>query len=86
MWKKIWRNKLEFYPYMAILFFWFSGSLLQSLSLKNRPGIVTLGLVTILPVGLITIAMVRTYRTLPETGTLPGPGEKPGIHATQVQC
>jgi hypothetical protein len=74
MWKKIWQNRLEFYPYAAILFFWFFGSLVQSLTLIDRPCIVALGLITILPVGLISLAMFRTYQTLPEKGTLPGPG------------
>jgi hypothetical protein len=75
MLQKIWRNRNEFYPYLAILSFWFFGSFLQSLTLNNRPAIVMLGLITILPVGLIAAAMVKTYKTLPETGTLPGPGQ-----------
>jgi hypothetical protein len=74
--QKVWRNKLEFFPYLSILCFWFFGSFLQSLTLSSRTTIMMLGLVTILPVGLVTIAMVKTYKTLPETGALLGPGEK----------
>jgi len=74
MWNRIWRNRLEFYPYAAILFFWFFGSLVQSLTLSGRPWILAMGLITILPVALISLAMIRTYRALPETGTLQGPG------------
>ncbi len=73
MWQKIWRNRLEFFPYLAIFFFWFFSSFLQSLSIKSRPGIVSLGLITIPPMCLVIIAAVRTYKTLPEKGRLPGP-------------
>ena len=75
MWKKIWRNRLEFYPYMSILFFWFFGSFVQSLKVTSQSGITTLGLITVFPVGLIVIAVVKTYKALPETGTVPGPDE-----------
>ena len=65
MWKKIWKNRLEFYPYLAIYLFWFMGAFLNSFQVRNRPGIVTLGVVTIPSIVLITIAAVRTYRELP---------------------
>ena len=76
MLRKIWRNKLEFYPYLAILAFWFFGSFVQSFMLTDRPEIVVRGLITIPPVVLVAAAIVKTYRTLPENGTLPGPGDK----------
>jgi len=66
MWKKIWKNRVEFYPYLSIYLFWFLGSLLSSLRVQNRPGIVTLGLVTIPSILLITIATIKTYKELPE--------------------
>jgi len=75
VWQRIWRHRLEFYPYISILLFWLFGSALGSLAVKNRPGIVTLGIATIVPVGLIIVAVIKTYRELPETGTLPGPEE-----------
>jgi len=75
MWKKIWRNRLEFYPYLAILAFWFFGSFVQALTLLHRPVIVALGLVTIPAIGLVAVAMVRTYRTLPKTASLSAPGD-----------
>lgn len=65
MWKKIWRNRLEFYPYLSIYLFWFLGSFVSSFQVQNRPGIHALGLVTLPSVLLITIAAVRTYRELP---------------------
>jgi len=65
MWKKIWKNRLEFYPYLAIYLFWFLGSFVSSLRVQNRPGIVLLGVVTIPSIVLITVAVVRTYRELP---------------------
>ena len=65
MWNKIWDNRLEFYPYLSITLFWFLGSFMSSFQVKNRPGIVALGVVTIPSVVLITIATVRTYRELP---------------------
>ncbi|MEW6443925.1 MAG: hypothetical protein AB1640_23515 [bacterium] len=65
MWKKIWRNRVEFYPYFAIYLFWFMGAFLGSLGIQNRPGIVALGVVTVPSLTLITIAAVRTYRGLP---------------------
>ena len=65
MWRKIWKNRVEFYPYLSIYLFWFLGSFVSSLRVKNRPGIVLLGVVTIPSILLITIAVVRTYRELP---------------------
>lgn len=64
MFKKIWKNRVEFYPYLAIFLFWFFGSFLSSFSVQNRPGIVLLGVVTIPSILLITIAAVRTYKEL----------------------
>ncbi len=61
---KFWKNRLEFFPYFSILFFWFFGCFLSSLLVKNRPGIVTLGLITIPSVILILIAIGRTYKEL----------------------
>jgi hypothetical protein len=65
MWRKVWKNRLEFYPYLSIYLFWFLGSFVSSFQVQNRPGIVTLGVVTVPSVVLITIAAVRTYRELP---------------------
>ena len=65
MWSKIWKNRVEFYPYLAIYLFWFLGSFVSSFRVQNRPGIVLLGVVTIPSLVLITIAVVRTYRELP---------------------
>ena len=65
MWKKIWENRLEFYPYLSITLFWFLGSFASSFQVKNRPGILALGVVSIPSMVLITIAAVRTYRELP---------------------
>jgi len=65
MWRKIWKNRVEFYPYLSIYLFWFLGSFVSSLRVENRPGIVLLGVVTIPSILLITIAVVRTYRELP---------------------
>ena len=65
VWKKIWKNRLDFYPYLSIYLFWLLGAFLNSFQVQNRPGIVTLGLVTIPSITLITIASVRTYREIP---------------------
>jgi hypothetical protein len=65
MWSKIWKNRTEFYPYLAIYLFWFLGSFVSSFRVQNRPGIVVLGVVTIPSLVLITIAVVRTYREIP---------------------
>ena len=65
MWRKIWRNRIEFYPYLSISLFWFLACFLSSLSVRNRPGIVALGAVTIPSLAMITIAAVKTYRELP---------------------
>ena len=63
--KKLWKNRVEFYPYLAIYLFWFLGSFLSSFRVQNRPGIVLLGVVTIPSILLISIAAIRTYRELP---------------------
>jgi hypothetical protein len=65
MWKKIWKHRLEFYPYFSMYGFWFFGAFLGSLLVQNRPGITALGLITIPSIILITIAAVKTYRELP---------------------
>jgi len=71
--KKLWLNRSEFYPYFTIYFFWLTAAFLTSLSVQNRPGIVTLGLITIPSILLITIAAIKTYVELP--GAIE-PGEK----------
>lgn len=76
MWHKIWKHRLEFYPYFSIYLFWFVGSFLSSLRVQNRPGIVTLGLITIPSIWLITMAFIKTYKELPsviERGWREGP-------------
>ena len=65
MWSKIWKNRLEFYPYLSIFLFWFLACFVSSLRVQNRPGIVTLGVVTIPSLIMIAIATVKTYRELP---------------------
>ena len=65
MLKKIWKNRIEFYPYLAILIFWFLGSLVSSLKVQNRPGLTLLGLITLPSIALIAMAAVKTYRELP---------------------
>ena len=62
MWLNIWRNRLEFYPYLTILLFWFFGAAMGSLIVQNRPGIVALGVVTNPSITLIIIAAIRTYK------------------------
>lgn len=70
MWHKIWRNRVEFYPYFSIYLFWFVGSFLSSLRVENRPGIVALGFITIPSILLITIAFIKTYKELPPESDL----------------
>jgi hypothetical protein len=65
VWRKVWRNRIEFYPYLSIYLFWFLGSFVSSFQVQNRPGIVALGVVSLPSVLLITVAAVRTYRELP---------------------
>ncbi len=67
MWGKIWKNRLEFYPYLSLFIFWFLACLVNSLGVQNRPGIVRLGVVTIPSLALIAIAAVKTYRELTRT-------------------
>ncbi len=64
MLSKIWKNRLEFYPYFAIFLFWFLGSFVPSFKVMNRPGIILLGFVTIPSVVLISAAAIKTYREL----------------------
>jgi hypothetical protein len=68
MWHKIWKNRDEFYPACS-LFFWFTvGSFLSSFRVQNRPGMVTLGWITLPVVVVFFIAVIRTYRELPSEG------------------
>lgn len=66
MLRKIWKNRIDFYPYFAIFIFWFLGSFASSLKVLNRPGITLLGLITIPSVVLISAAAVKTYKELSE--------------------
>jgi len=43
MMRKIWKNRLEFYPYFSLFIFWFLACFLTSFGVQNRPGIVALG-------------------------------------------
>jgi hypothetical protein len=65
MWRKIWKNRIEFYPYFSIYLFWFLACFVSSLRVQNRPGIVALGLITLPSIAMITAAVVKTYRELP---------------------
>lgn len=72
MWSKIWKNRLEFYPYLSIFLFWFLACFVSSLRVQNRPGIVALGVVTIPSLIMIAIATVKTCREVkhpPTKGT-----------------
>jgi len=63
---KLWTNRIEFYPYVSILLFWFLSSFVSSLKVKSPQGITLLGLITIPSVILIFMAAVKTYRELPD--------------------
>ncbi len=73
MLKKVWKNRIEFYPYLVILLFWFGSAFTPSLVVQNRPGIIALGAITIPSMVLVIIAIVKTYESLPDSGKLPGP-------------
>ncbi len=70
MWGVIRKNRVEFYPYLSVLLFWFFGAAVGSLAIKNRPGIVLLGLVSLPSVALIVFAATKTYQQLAQD-TLP---------------
>jgi len=66
--RRLWKNRLEFYPAIS-LFFWYTvGSWLSSLRVQNRPGMVALGLITVPVVIVFFIAVVQTYKSLPQEG------------------
>ncbi len=64
MWRRIWGNRQEFYPYLAIYSYWGLTSFVCSLKVQNRPGIVALGLLTIPSITCITVAAIKTYKEL----------------------
>ena len=64
MWQVIWKNRIEFYPYLSLLLFWLFGAAFGSLVVQNRSGIVLLGVVTIPSIALIVIAAIKTYKEL----------------------
>ena len=64
--RRLWKNRLEFYPAISVLCWYSVGSWLSSLRVQNRPGIVELGLITIPVVIVFVVAVVRTYMSLPE--------------------
>lgn len=62
MWNKLWANRDEFYPYIALWLFWSGSCFGSAVIVKNRPGIMTLGLVTIPAIFLLILAIIKTYR------------------------
>ena len=62
--RKIWKNRLEFYPYLAIFNVWFLGCYLASLGVQGKPGITKLGWITLPAVIAFIISVVRTYKGL----------------------
>ena len=79
---RIWRNRIEFYPYISLFTLGILLTFLSSLGVKNRPGIITLGIVAIPALILIITAAVKSYRELPETGTFPSLKETKGAGTT----
>jgi uncharacterized membrane protein len=71
MFSKIWRNRIEFYPYISLFILGIFFTFLYSLAVQSQPGIVTLGVAAIPALLLIIIAAVKTYRELPDEGTAP---------------
>jgi len=64
MWRKIWRHRVEFYPYFIVYFLVFFNSL-SAAKVQNRPGIMTVGILVIPSLVLFAIAAINTYRELP---------------------
>jgi len=62
--RKIWKNRLEFYPYLAIFNVWFLGCYLASLGVHDKPGITKLGWITLPTIIVFIISVVRTYKGL----------------------
>lgn len=68
MWRNLWRNRVEFYPALA-LFVWYTvGCALNSLSVKGRPGIGSLAWITLPSVLIFFVGLFRTYRGLSSAG------------------
>jgi len=65
MLRKIWKNRLEFYPAFVFVVWYGMADVLGSLGVRH-PGIGKIGWVTTPCVILFIIAVVRTYRELPE--------------------
>ena len=81
--KKFGRNIVQFFPYLVVFYMWFVVSFLGSLGVKNRPGITALGLLTIPAVVCLIIAAIKTYKELPEEGTVPSFVDKEGTQTPQ---
>ena len=64
MWKKIWKNRIEFYPAIAVFIWYTIGVVLNSSLVKSRPGIGTLGWITLPTVAVFFVAVFKTYRGL----------------------
>jgi hypothetical protein len=68
MWKKIWKNRIEFYPAIAVFIWYTIGTALNSLAVKSRPGIMTLGWITLPTVVVFFVAVIKTYRDVTSEG------------------
>lgn len=63
MWKTIWRNRIEFYPYLSMCLF-VIGAIFMCVGIKSRPGILGLAVFAIPSFILFIIATIKTYREL----------------------
>ncbi len=63
MLRKIWKNRVEFYPYVTI-YMSMLGTFANSLIVKNRPGIIALGLITLPSAAIIARAAMKTYQMI----------------------
>jgi len=68
---KVGRNIVPFFPYFVVFYMWFFASFLGSLGVENQPGITALGWLTTPAVVCLVIAVIKTYRELPEEGKVP---------------
>jgi hypothetical protein len=67
MLKKLWKNRLEFYPALVFIVWYLLAAALGSLGVQH-PGIGKIGWYTTPSIILLIVAVVRTYRELPPEG------------------
>ena len=74
--EKVWKNRVLFYPCLAVFLFWFFGAAVCSLLVTSRPSVIWLGILSLPSIILVFLAAKRIHQALAEEKPLDPPKAK----------